>query len=175
MANERTLVKRADKKAFWGVPGEGSPTFTRMRGFTDFSGSKNPKEYSRQYVDESFEQTDVTGYSPSWSFGFDEYTNDPVLEDVVDIIDNEKVGNDAIREIVFVNFSKPVAAGGFEAVKRSFAVIADGEGGSTDAYTYSGNLKVKSSSVAGVATIETPAKGDSETVETVTFTEATAE
>ena len=174
MTDERILVKRADKKAFWGVPGSGSSkTFTRMRGFTDFSGSKNPKEYSRQYVDEAFEQTDVTGYSPSWSFGFDEYTNDPVLTDVVDIIDNEKIGTDAVREIVFVNFSKPTS-NGFEAVKRSFSVIADSEGGGTDAYTYSGNLKVKSASIFGVATILTPDDGDVDNVETISFTEKTA-
>ena len=55
--------------------------FTRMKGFTELSGSKNPTEYSRQYVDEIFESTDVTGYSPSWSFAFDDYTEDAVLEE----------------------------------------------------------------------------------------------
>lgn len=166
----RTLVKRADKKAFWGVTTGSTTTFTRMKGFTELSGSKNPQEYSRHYVDESFEQTDVTGYSPSWSFGFDEYTNDEVLEDIVKIIDDEKLGTDAVRDIVFVNFSKPAESGKYEAIKRSFAVIADGEGDSTDAYTYSGNLKVKGSAIKGTASIATPESGTPETVETITFT-----
>lgn len=168
--NQRTLVQRADKKVFWGLKGDSTTTFTRMRGFTEISQSKNPKEYSRQYVDEYFEETDVTGYSPSISFAFDEYTNDPVIADIADIIDEEKTGEDAVREIVFVDFSKPAASGGFEAYKRSFAVVADSEGDSTDAYTYSGNLKVKTSRIKGTATIATPTNGDKDSVETVNFT-----
>ena len=50
--------------------------FNRMRGFTTLSGSKNSIEYSRQYVDEEFETTDVVGFSPSVDFGFDQYTNE---------------------------------------------------------------------------------------------------
>ena len=64
----RTLVKRSDKVSFLGCINKGSETFNRMRGFTSLSGSKNPSEYSRQYVDEEFETTDVTGYSPSIDF-----------------------------------------------------------------------------------------------------------
>ncbi len=169
---ERELIKRADKKAFWGVPGEGEATFTRMRGFTELSGSKNPIEYSRQYVDEQFESTDVIGYSPSWSFAFDEFTNDAVLTDIVDILDGEKLGTDAQREIVFVDFSKAVG-GGFKAVKRTFAVIGDSEADGSEAYTYSGNLRVVGSRVDGVATI---ADGeDADSVQTITFAEGAAE
>lgn len=168
----RKLVERADKKAFYGLASGSTTTYTRMRGFTTFSQSKNPKEYSRQYIDESFEQSDVTGYSPSYSFSFDEYTNDAVLADIVDIINNEKTGTDAVRDIVIVDFSKPVEGGGFEATKRSFSIIADSEGDSTDAYTYSGNLKSKSGLTKGTATIATPASGDKDSVETVTFSEA---
>ena len=167
----RNLVKRSDKKAFYKLSGAEGEVFTRMKGFTELSGSKNPKEYTRQYIDESFETTDTVGYSHSISFAFDEFTNDEVLADIVDILDNELLGNDAHREIVMVNFSKPVD-GGFEAIKRTFAVVGDSEGGSTDAYTYSGNLKVVGSKIVGVATIKTPENGDSETVETVTFAES---
>lgn len=170
----RNLVSRSDKKAFWGVVSSSSTTYTRMRGFTDFSGSKNPKEYSRQYVDEKHEQTDVVGYSPSWSFGFDEYTDDAVLQDIAQLMDNEVVGSDAVREIVFVDFSKPEGTSTitYPAVKRSFSVIGDSEGSGTDAYTYSGNLKVKSEAVTGTASIATPTGGTPDTVETITFSPA---
>lgn len=170
MAGE--LIKREDKKAFWGIPSttEGSQTFTRMKYFTELSGSKNPIEYSRRYIDESAESTDVTGYSSSWSFSFDEYVGDNVLEDIVNIIDNEKLGNDARREIVFVNFKKPTQNDSFEAVKRTFSVIGDSEGGSTDAYTYSGNLKVVGTMVKGTAAITTPTDGNADNVKTITFT-----
>ena len=169
----RNLVKRADKKAFWGIPasgGSGTPTFTRMKGFTELSGSKNPTEYSRQYVDEIFESTDVTGYSPSWSFAFDDYTEDAVLEDIVEILDNEKTGTDAQRELVFVDFTRTGTGSGFKAVRQTFSVIGDAEGDSTDAYTYSGNLRVVGLKEFGTATIATPASGTSDNVQTVTFT-----
>ena len=48
---DRKLVKRSDKVSFLGCLADGSETFNRMRGFTTLSGSKNPTEYSRRYVD----------------------------------------------------------------------------------------------------------------------------
>ena len=57
----RKLVKRSDKVSFLGCLDNGTETFNRMRGFTTLSGSKNSIEYSRQYVDEEFEVTVVSG------------------------------------------------------------------------------------------------------------------
>ena len=165
------MIKRSDKKTFYGIPGDAGATFTRMRHFSELSTSKNPGEYSRQYVDEPTERTDVVRYSPSMSFNFDEYAGDPVLEDIVEIINKEKLGTDAQRDIILVDFSKPSDNGGFEAVKRTFAVIADSEGGSNDAYTYGGTFKAVGASVYGVATIATPDGGNSDNVETITFSE----
>ena len=169
------MIKRSDKKAFFGVLGTGgsNPTFTRMRQFTELSISKNPKEYSRQYVDEASERTDVVGYSPSMSYNFDDYEGDAVLEDIVAITNGELLGTNAQREIVMVDFSRP-ADGGFSAIKRTFSVIADSEGGSTDAYTYSGTFKAVGEKVEGVATIATPDGGDADTVQTITFTATAA-
>lgn len=170
------LIRRDQKKAFWGIPGaeEGTATFQRIKYFTELSGSKNPVEYSRRYVDEKSERTDVTGYSESWGFSFDEYNGDAVLEDVVGIIDNNKLGTDAHRDIVFVNFSKQ-SGGGYAACKQTFAVIADSEGDSTDAYTYGGNLKAVGDREWGVATISEPAAdGDVDNVEVITFAKDSA-
>ena len=137
-----TLVKRSDKVAFYGIKAAEGDTYTyhRMQGFTDMSTSKNPIEYSRQYVDEDFEQADVVGYSPSIAYGFDQFAGNAVHEDIAKISDDELLGSAAIRPIVLVDLTK---ASGVNAVKRDFAVIPDSEGDSTDAYTYSGNLKVK--------------------------------
>ena len=165
------MVKRSDKKAFYGIPGDNGVIYTRMKHFTEISISKNPKEYARQYVDESQERTDVVGYSPSMSYSFDDFSGDEVLTDIVKITNNETLGTDAQREIIQVDFSRP-ADGGYEAIKRTFAVIADSEGGGTDNYTYSGTFKCVGSKVHGVATILTPANGNSENVETVDFTES---
>lgn len=150
----RTLVKRSDKVSFLGCVKDGSETFNRMRGFTSLSGSKNAQEYSRQYVDEEFETTDVTGYSPSIDFGFDEYTDDAVHTELVDILDNERTGTAARRNIVTIDFSKKQSDGSYTAVKREYAVIGDSEGDSTDAYTYSGTFNSTGSRIEGTATVD---------------------
>lgn len=152
--NERELVKRSDKVSFLGCLDGETETFNRMRGFTTLSGSKNSKEYSRQYVDEEFETTDVTGFSPAIDFGFDQYKNDLVHDEMVEILDNEYTGTKARRNIVTVDFSKPVDDG-YEAVKREYAIIGDSEGDSMDAYTYSGTFRTTGKRIKGTATLNT--------------------
>ena len=156
MAN-RKLVKRSDKVSFLGCLKDGSEKFNRMRGFTTLSGSKNPIEYSRRYVDEEFETTDVTGYSPSLDFGFDQYIGDPVHEEMVEILDNEKLGTEARRNIVTVDFSQTAGTAGegsYKAVKREYAIIGDAEGDSMDAYTYSGTFRATGKRIVGTATVD---------------------
>ncbi len=154
MPTERKLVKRSDKVSFFGNVSNGTETFNRMRGFTTMSGSKNPMEYSRQYVDEEFETTDVTGYSPSIEFGFDQYSGDAVHDEMVEILDNEKTGTEARRNIVTVDFSQPgETAGTYKAVKREYAIIGDSEGDSMDAYTYSGTFRSTGKRIEGTATL----------------------
>ena len=161
---DRKLVKRSDKVSFLGCMTDGQETFNRMRGFTTLSGSKNPTEYSRRYVDEEFETTDVTGYSPSLDFGFDQYIGDAVHEEMVEILDNEKLGTEARRNIVTVDFSQEAGEGSYKAVKREYAIIGDAEGDSMDAYTYSGTFRATGKRVVGTATVD-------ETGAVATFTE----
>jgi hypothetical protein len=150
----RTLVKRSDKVSFFGNMSNGTETFNRMRGFTTLSGSKNPIEYSRQYVDEEFETTDVTGYSPSIEFGFDQYKEDLVHDEMVKILDEEKTGTEARRNIVTVDFSQPgETEGTYKAVKREFSIIGDADGDSMDAYTYSGTFRATGNRITGTATL----------------------
>ena len=151
---DRKLVKRSDKVSFLGCLADGSETFNRMRGFTTLSGSKNPTEYSRRYVDEEFETTDVTGYSPSLDFGFDQYIGDPVHEEMVEILDNEKLGTEARRNIVTVDFSQEAGEGSYKAVKREYAIIGDADGDGTDAYTYGGTFRATGNKVVGTATVD---------------------
>ena len=150
----RSLVKRSDKVSFLGCLADGTETFNRMRGFTTLSGSKNPTEYSRRYVDEEFETTDVTGYSPSIDFGFDQYIGDPVHEEMVEILDEEKLGTEARRNIVTVDFSQEAGEGSYKAAKREYAIIGDAEGDSMDAYTYSGTFRATGKRIVGTATVD---------------------
>lgn len=132
------LVTRPKKLAFWQLP-DGS--FQRMEGFTDLSYSQNPKEYSRQYVDEEFERTDIVGYAPSISYSFDRYSGNEVLADIVKITENEYIGDLMKRTIVTVDLSTSAAV--YPAKMRDFAVIPDTNGDTTDCLTYSGNFKAR--------------------------------
>ncbi len=152
------ILKRSDKLAFYEIDG----TYKRMRGFTDFSMSKNPTEYTRKYVDEKSERNDVVGYNPSIAFAFDRFSDDAVHTDMVSIADSEAVGADAVRSIVIVDTTKETEDG-FAAFKRDFAVIPDSEGNDSDTYTYSGSLKANGAILSGYATTE-------DDWQTVTFT-----
>ena len=130
------LVTRPKKLAFWKLP---SGIYQRMEGFTDLSYSQNPKEYSRKYVDEEFERTDIVGYAPSISYNFDRYTGNEVLADIVRITENEYIGKMAKRTIVVVDLSDGSMTA--SAKMREYTVIPDSSGDSADCLTYSGTFK----------------------------------
>ena len=142
------LVTRPKKLAFYGVPNKG---YQRMEGFTDLGYSQNPKEYSRQYVDEEFERTDIVGYAPSISYSFDRYTNNEVLADIVKITENEYIGDLMKRTIVTVDLSNGDTTTA-PAKMRDYAVIPDTNGDTTDCLTYSGNFKTKGLLIDCIAT-----------------------
>lgn len=156
------LVKRSGKVAFMDVSTTSIANFLRMTKFTEISKSKNPTEYSRTYVDEDGEVTDVTGYSEEISYAFDLYQGNLVHQKLVDITDNEKTGNDALVKILQVDFSKPIDDG-YEARLRTYSTVPDAEGDSTDAYTYSGAFRKNSGFTIGKAVVSKDGK-------TATFT-----
>lgn len=151
----RKLVQRAKKVAYANTGTTDAPTWTRMKGFTSLSKSKNPIEYSRQYVDEFFETTDATGMSESMEFEMDQYTNDAVHAKIVDIFDKEKVGDDANLEIMVVDYSAAGTGTGtneYPALRRTYGVIPDTEGDGTESYKYSGSFKAKTPVTVAVVT-----------------------
>lgn len=144
--NYGQLVTRTKKLAFYQTP---DGIYRRMEGFTDLSYSQNPKEYSRQYVDEEFERTDIVGYAPSISYSFDRYTGNEVLDDIVKITDNELIGDQMKRKIVTVDLT---GSNYNNAKMREYSVIPDSNGDSTDCLTYSGNFKTKGALIDCIAT-----------------------
>ncbi len=157
MPETERLVKRSDKVAFLNVGTTENKNFQRMRKFTEISTSKNPTEYSRRYVDEDAETTDITGYAEEKSYAFDQYKNNTVHEKIATITDNELTGDDATVEILVVDKTKETN-GGYEARLRKYAVVPDSDGDSTDAYTYSGSLKAKGTFESVAATISDDGK-----------------
>ena len=61
-------------------------------GFTEFTENKNPREYSRQYINEASERTDLVGFAPSVTYAFDVYEDDPVQEKLLSLSRGEAVG-----------------------------------------------------------------------------------
>lgn len=163
------LVKRSGKVAFMDVSTTPIPNFLRMRKFTEISKSKNPTEYSRTYVDEDGEVTDVTGYSEEISYAFDLYSGNLVHEKIVKITDDELTGDEALVNILIVDFSKP-SGDGYEARLRTYTTVPDTEGDATEAYTYSGTFRKNSKMSKGIATLNSD-----NTVATFTETEVVAE
>lgn len=144
------LVKRSGKVAFMDVSTTAIPNFLRMRKFTEISKSKNPTEYSRTYVDEDGEITDVTGYSEEISYAFDLYSGNLVHEKIVEITDDELTGDEALVNILIVDFSKP-SEDGYEARLRTYTTVPDTEGDASEAYTYSGAFRKNSAMTKGIA------------------------
>nr|DAZ15557.1 MAG TPA: hypothetical protein [Caudoviricetes sp.] len=164
-AETKQLVGRHKRLAFMEVTGTGSSTtLTRMTGFTSLSEGKEATEYSRQYVDEATERTDVVGYATSIDYEFDRYTNDPVCERLSEIADDELVGTDAQVNIVSVDIFTEDTQKRAIARKRTYSVIPDTTGDGTDALIYSGSFSAASEITKGYATSE-------DNWQTCTFTE----
>ena len=117
-------------------------------GFTSLTESKNPKEYSRQYVNMATEATDVVGYAPSIAYACDVYSGDPCIQKIMKITDDEAVGTDAQVPIVNVNLWTGTEEAR-EATRRMYSVIPDSKGDGTDALVISGNFKAVGDQVKG--------------------------
>lgn len=141
------MLKRNQKLAFMDV-GDGSEKYTRMTGFTELTVSKNPKEYSRKYIDEDTERSSVVSYSPSISYKLDLESGNAVHQAIAEIADKELVGDSAVCRIMLVDVS---SSGKCTAVCREFAVIPGSEGDDTDMYTMSGEFKACGDKVFGTA------------------------
>lgn len=151
-----TLKQRSDKVAFLGIPdteATGGIKFLRMQGFTTMSTNKNPKEYSRQYVDEVDEQTDIVGFSNSIDFGFDYYVGNEVHDFIAEIIDNEIIGTAAVIQLLVVDITVDTLENN-NGKMRPYAVIPSTEGDSFDAYTYSGSFASKGTTTWGKAVLD---------------------
>ena len=158
------MIKRSEKLAFMQVTNGGTTAYRRMTGFTELSVSKNPKEYSRKYVDENTERNAVIGYSPSISYKMDYEPDNAVHYEFSSIADRELTGENAVRNIVIVDLTTEDANGICNAVKRAFSIIPATEGDDSETYTLSGNMKASGEMIFGTAETE-------DDWQTLTFTE----
>lgn len=145
------LVTRSEWLAYMEVGGDSAKTYKLIgEGFTSFAESKNPKEYSRQYVNEKSERTDVVGYAPSIDYSCDVYSTDPVIQELITIADKELIGSDTHRKICSVNtWVAGTTEGTYAAFERTYAVVPSTKGDGTDALIYAGTLRAVGDIVPG--------------------------
>jgi hypothetical protein len=148
--NEAKMVKRSKRVAFMNIGTGAESKFVRMQGFSSMSESKSPKQYTRTYVDEDSERSDVVGYATQIGYSFDRHSPLSVHEKISEITDGEYTGSDAYVEIVTVDlFTEGEAK---TARKRTYAVMPDTTGDGSDALIYSGNLRAIGEMTVGKAT-----------------------
>lgn len=146
------VVFRDEKVAFMGLTHD-AEEFHRMRGFTELNPTKDAETEERKYVDERSKRTKVTSISSSLEFGFDEYKDNDVLTDIVDIIELEKMGTDATRPIVIVDFTREEGEG-FRALKRDYVVQPDTSGADEYLYTHEGEFLSDGELIQGIAVVD---------------------
>ena len=144
------IKKRHEILAFYGIKyensGQISVAYKRMTKFTQLTQNKNPIEYSRQYVDEAYQFSDVVGYAPSIEYAFDAHSSNEVQEDIIKITNDEALGDDAVRTIIIVDTTTG------EAISREYSVVPSTEGDNANIYTYSGTFKTREHTKHGTAT-----------------------
>lgn len=148
--------------------------YVRMTKFTSLSESKDAKEYSRHYVDEESETSDVVGYASGVSYEFDRHTNNEVHKKIAQITDDEVTGPEARVEIVTVDIFEPVSEADPKVCKaraRTYSVVPDSSGDGTDSLAYSGTFKAAGGITEGTAT----ATEDWKTAKEITFEPKQAE
>lgn len=154
--SESRLIKRAELRSFMELNPSGSALtyFLIGEGFTNLAESKNAQEYSRQYIHEYTERTDVVGYAPSLAYSVDAHTNNPVIKKIMEVTDKELTGSDAVVPVVAVNTFEEVETGKCKAYKRNYSIIPDGKGDGTDALVYTGTMHAVGDPVEGAFDLE---------------------
>ena len=155
--SESRLIKRAELRSFMELNPTGSAItyFLIGEGFTNLAESKNAQEYSRQYIHEYTERTDVVGYAPTLAYSVDAHTNNEVIKKIMEVTDKELTGSDAVVPVVSVNTFEEVETGKCKAYKRNYSIIPDGKGDGTDALVYTGTLHAVGDVVEGAFDMKT--------------------
>lgn len=141
--------------------------YYRLYGFTELSETANPQEYTRKYIDEARERTDIVGMTKTSSFNLDYHEGDLVHADIKKMYDKELTGTNTEREFIAVELFKDVkytetpvlqaketktgeTKTGKRAILRKYTVIISDSGGE-EAVTFAGSFNVSGDRIEGVA------------------------
>ena len=134
------MLNRNVKMAYVRTEDGNKSIYKKLTGFTEFAVSYNAKEYTRKYIDEINEKTEVVAYQPSISYSFDKIEGEISQTPFVQAAENEITGNEALAQIVIVDFRYGYLDG-ISAIYRDYIIVPDAEGDDANVYTYSGTLR----------------------------------
>lgn len=141
------LVTRSNMRSFMMVNGR----YCEIgEGFTDFTENKNPVEYSRHYIHEATERTDIVGFAPSVTYAFDILDADEVQAALMEITVSESIGDAAVVTVVTAFLYNRDDDGYAHAVRREYTVCPGKMGQGTEALICTGTLKSRGDADYGV-------------------------
>lgn len=125
------------------------------QGWKKFSENPNAQTESVQYIDSDSETTDTVSYSNQVSFECDLMYTEASVKKVYDIAKQEKVGDEALVDIVTVDaFEETAGKQEVTAYRRKMSVAVSSLDG-TKKMTMSGNLNAYGSTVIGKFNLKT--------------------
>lgn len=125
------------------------------QGWKKFSENPNAQTESTQYIDSDSETTDTVSYSNQVSFECDLMYTEASVKKVYDIAKQEKVGDEALVDIVTVDaFEETSGKQEVTAYRRKMSVAVSSLDG-TKKMTMSGNLNAYGSTVIGKFNLKT--------------------
>ena len=114
----------------------------KLEGFSGFEFGAKVQSYIRKYFSKNQSSVDITESLPEIRYTFDRMKNNIVHDLLAEVSDQGLTGNDAICELVFVDFSEFVN-GKYNAVKQSFVVKCTDRRPENGFLDYSGSFIAK--------------------------------
>ena len=128
---EGPLVARKENVAFYQINAEAN--FCRMEEFTQLFTDKHAKVEAREGICS-------VRFRPVIQYCFDQFRDNAVHSDIVDIHTKERPGEAEKRKIVTVNFTQLIGEDAYAASMHTFAVVPGSEGEALRTCRYTGSF-----------------------------------
>lgn len=119
-----------------------------LEGFSKLDFNPGVQSYIRQYFASCCKNTDVVGASPEILYTFDRMNNNPVHDILAEIADLGLKGRDAVKNVIFADFSRK-SEEGYPAIRQSFTVIGTDRRPESGFLDYSGKMIAAGEPVKG--------------------------
>jgi hypothetical protein len=113
-------------REYYGIPAESTVEYFYINtGFIKCAEDNNPKVDKTAFVGDVNVSCAVTGYENGWEFEAQYVKGDPVVDDLAQISQLQKIGADCERSLVSVDMASPVEGETDTYAARKFAIIVE--------------------------------------------------